>query len=421
MILRVRKSVLSGTIAVPGSKSHTIRGIVAALQGRGISVLRSPLDSEDTRSALEAAKLFGAPVAEFPDRWEIGGMGGKLRDPGQVINMNNSGTGLRMLTALAAMQDFPVTFDGDESLRTRLMTGLFGALEELGAKIDSSCGHCPFTICGPVSGGRAKVDGKSSQFLTSLLFALPRAAADSELVLDYLNEQPYAEITAKWLSELGVSYVKHPGLLRWDIPGNQEFPAFDKVIPADFSTACFPLAAAALCGGTVEILNLDFTDAQGDKKVFDFYEKMGAKITRKDKVCSVSAAVLHGVEMDLNSTPDALPVIAATAALIPGETRLLNVAQARNKETDRIAAMAEELAKMGADITELPDGLIIRGGRLHAATVDSRNDHRIAMALAIAGMCLDGETVIERAEGIPVSYPGFVDDFKALGADFVLE
>lgn len=421
MILRVRKSVLSGTIAVPGSKSHTIRGIVAALQGRGVSVLRSPLDSEDTRSALEAAKLFGAPVAEFPDRWEIGGMGGKLRDPGQVINMNNSGTGLRMLTALAAMQDFPVTFDGDESLRTRLMTGLFGALEELGAKIDSSCGHCPFTICGPVSGGRAKVDGKSSQFLTALLFALPRAAADSELVLDYLNEQPYAEITAKWLSELGVSYVKHPGLLRWDIPGNQEFPAFDKVIPADFSTACFPLAAAALCGGTVDILNLDFTDAQGDKKVFDFYEKMGAKIIRKDKVCSVSAAVLHGVEMDLNSTPDALPVIAATAALIPGETRLLNVAQARNKETDRIAAMAEELAKMGADITELPDGLIIRGGRLHAATMDSRNDHRIAMALTIAGMCLDGETVIERAEGIPVSYPGFVDDFKALGADFVLE
>ena len=421
MILRVRKSSLSGTIAVPGSKSHTIRGVVAALQGRGVSTLRAPLDSEDTRSVLEAAKLFGAPVTEYPDRWEIGGMEGKLHAPGQTVFMNNSGTGLRMLTALAAMQDFPVTFDGDASLRTRLMTGLFGALEDLGVSIDSANGHCPFTICGPVKGNKAKVDGKSSQFLTSLLFALPRSKQDTTLVLDYLNEQPYAEITARWLTELGIKYVKGEGLLHWEIPGNQEFPAFDKVIPADFSTACFPLAAGVLCGGKIDILNLDFNDAQGDKKVFDFYEKMGAKVIRGDKVCSVAASELHGVELDLNSTPDALPVIAATAALIPGETRLINVAQARNKETDRIAVMAAELKKMGCDICELPDGLIIRGGTLHAAVVDSYNDHRIAMALAIAGMCLDGETVIEHAEGIPVSYPGFVSDFQALGANFVLE
>ena len=130
---------------------------------------------------------------------------------------------------------------------------------------------------------------------------------------------------------------------------------------------------------------------------------------------------MHGVELDLNSTPDALPILAASAALIPGETRLLNVAQARNKETDRIAAMTAELRKMGADIDELPDGMIIRGTTLHPATVDSRSDHRIAMALAIAAMRLDGETVIEHAEGIPVSYPGFISDFKALGANFSLE
>ena len=422
MLLRVKKSSLSGIIAVPGSKSHTIRGVVAALQSSGKSVLRAPLDSEDTRSALEAAKLFGADVAEFPDRWEISGMQGKLHDPAQVVNMNNSGTGLRMLTALAAMQDFPVTFDGDDSLRTRLMTGLFGALEVLGAKIQSSNGHCPFTICGPLTGGKAKVDGKSSQFLTSLLFALPGAQADSTLVLDYLNEQPYAEISARWLTELGIKFSKQADNLKWEIPGKQKFPAFDRVIPADFSTACFALAAGALCGGKVDILNLDFNDAQGDKKVFDFYAQMGCKIIRKAGKCTVCGGnTLHGVTLDLNSTPDALPVISATAALIPGETRLLNVAQARNKETDRIAAMTEELRKMGADIEELSDGMIIRGGSLHAAKVDSRNDHRIAMALAIAGMCLDGETVIEHAEGIPVSYPGFVADFKALGADFILE
>ena len=422
MILRVRKSSLSGTIAVPGSKSHTIRGVVAALQGRGVSTLRAPLDSEDTRSVLEAAKLFGAPVTEYPDRWEIGGMEGKLHAPGQTVFMNNSGTGLRMLTALAAMQDFPVTFDGDDSLRTRLMTGLFDALKELGAEIRSANGHCPFTVCGPLSGGIAKVDGKTSQFLTSLLFALPGAKADSTLVLDYLNEQPYAEISARWLTELGIKFSRQADNLKWEIPGNQSFPAFDRVIPADFSTACFALAAGALCGGEVDILNLDFSDAQGDKKVFDFYAQMGCDICREANRCVVRGGKsLHGVTLDLNSTPDALPVISATAALIDGETRLLNVAQARNKETDRIRAMTEELRKMGADIEELPDGMIIRGGSLHAAKVDSRNDHRIAMALAVAGMCLDGETVIEHAEGIPVSYPGFVADFKALGADFILE
>ena len=419
MILRVRKSTLSGTIAVPGSKSHTIRGVVAALQSCGKCILRAPLDSEDTRSALDAARLFGAQVAEFPDRWEIGGMNGKLQKPAGVVNMNNSGTGLRMLTALAAMQDFPVTFDGDDSLRTRLMTGLFSSLEALGAKVESADGHCPFTVCGPVTGGCARVEGKTSQFLTSLLFALPAAEKSSTLTLDYLFEQPYAGISARWLSELGIDYTMQEDMLKWEIPGGQSFPAFDKVIPADFSTACFALAAGALCGNGVDILNLDFSDAQGDKKVFDFYEEMGAVISRKDGCCTVSGgAKLHPVTLDLNSTPDALPIISATAALIPGETRLVNVAQARNKETDRIAAMTEELTKMGADITELPDGMVIRGGTLHPATVDSRNDHRIAMALAVAGMCLDGETVIEHAEGIPVSYPGFISDFKALGANF---
>lgn len=420
MKLVVRKSKLAGTIAVPGSKSHTIRAVVAALQADGKCVLRSPLDSEDTRSALEAAKLFGAGVKEFSDRWEICGNGGKLKNPGQVVNMNNSGTGLRMLTALAAMQDFPVSFDGDSSLRTRLMSGLFDALAALGVKIDSTGGKCPFTVCGPVSGGKTCVDGKTSQYLTSLLFALPAAAQDSVIDLDYLYEQPYVGITARWLKELGIKFSNTPDMLHWEIPGNQKFPVFDRVIPADFSTAAFPLAAGVLSGSEVKILNLDFDDAQGDKKVFDFYAAMGADIRKDQELTVCGGSKLKPVTLDLNSTPDALPVISATCALIDGESRLLNVAQARNKETDRIAAMTKELTKMGADITELPDGMIIRGGKLHSAEVESYGDHRIAMALAVAGMCLEGETIISGAEGIPVSYPGFVDDFLALGADFRL-
>jgi len=422
MKLAVRPSRLSGSIAVPGSKSHTIRGIVAALQSSGRSVLRAPLNSDDTRSALNAARLFGADVCEYPDRWEICGVNGKLHDPGCVVNMNNSGTGLRMLTALAAMQDFPVSFDGDESLRSRLMDGLFGALEILGVEINSANGKCPFTVCGPVKGGETKADGKSSQYLTSLLFALPAAEQNSVVKLDYLYEQPYVGISERWLTELGIKFKRSADMLYWEIPGGQSFPAFDRVVPADFSTACFALAAGALCGNDVKILNLDFDDAQGDKLVFDFYEEMGAEIVRKDGEVVVNAPDnLRAVTLDLNSTPDALPVISATASFIPGETKLINVAQARNKETDRITVMREELTKMGGNITELPDGMVIRGGKLHGAEVESHGDHRIAMSLAVAGLAADGETVINGAECIAVTYPGFVDDFRALGADFTLE
>ena len=320
MKLIVRPSRLSGAIAVPGSKSHTIRGIVAALQSGGKSVLRVPLNSDDTRSALDAARLFGAEVWEYPDRWEICGVNGKLKDPGCVVNMNNSGTGLRMLAALAAMQEFPVSFDGDESLRTRLMEGLFGALEILGVKINSTNGKCPFTIQGPVRGGETKVDGRSSQFLTSLLFALPAAEQNSIIKLDYLYEQPYVSITEKWLTGLGIKFKRSADMLYWEIPGGQKFSAFDKVIPADFSTACFALAAGALCGNCVKILNLDFDDAQGDKQVFDFYEQMGADITRNPGEVIVNAPEsLQAVTLDLNSTPDALPVISATEliSLVP--------------------------------------------------------------------------------------------------------
>ena len=421
MKLIVRRSKLAGKIAVPGSKSHTIRAIVAALQGTGVSIIRAPLDSEDTRSVLNAAKAFGATVIEYPDRWEISGMGGKLRDPGKVVDMGNSGTGLRMLTALAALQDFPITFDGDASLRTRIMSGLFDALAPLGVKTDSANGHCPFTICGPVKGGKTSVEGKTSQYLTSLLFALPAAGQDSEISLEYLFEQPYVNISAKWLDYLGIKYCGSEDMLHWQIPGNQKFPAFDKVIPADFSTACFPLFAAMLAGGDVEIRNLDFSDAQGDKKVFDFALEMGAQIERTSTVTTVcGGAPLRAVTLDLNATPDALPVIAAAAALIPGETRLINVAQARLKETDRITAMAQELAKMQVKVTELPDGLIIYGTTPRAAVVDSHKDHRLGMALAILALSVDGETVIENAEAIAVTYPDFIADFRKLGADFTI-
>ncbi len=419
MNLKVVPSKIRGSIAVAGSKSHTIRGIIAALLAEGTSTLVAPLESADTRSTLAAACRLGATVKESSGRWEITGTGGRFTDPGAPLDLGNSGTGLRMLTSAAALQNFPVGFDGDSSLRTRLMSGLFAALEKRGAKVESSGGKCPFRISGPLRGGATTVDGTTSQFLTSLLFALPLLEEDSTIELEFLNEKPYVGITLAWLDALGIRWSGSEDMLHWQIPGNQKYHAFARVIPADFSTAAFPLVAAAVAGEGVEIRNLDFDDAQGDKQVFALLETMGAKIRRDGELfVEPTRGKLQGRTFDLNATPDALPVMAVAAALAGGETRLVNVPQARVKETDRIAVMTAELTKMGARIEELPDGMVIQGGALHGAKVHSHGDHRIGMALAVAGLAAEGETVVGEIEAAEVTYPDFIRDFRALGARF---
>ncbi len=420
MDLKVRPSLLNGSIAVSGSKSHTIRAVVCALAADGKSIVRAPLESADTRAALEAAKLFGAKVTEYPGVWEIEGCGGKLQNPGKTVDMMNSGTGLRLMTGLAALQDFPVSFDGDESLRTRKMGSLLDALKNLGAKVDCPNGRAPFTVQGPLKGGATTIDGTSSQFLSSLLFALPLVHGDTGISLEFLLEQPYVGITLDWLKAAGVEVTPDKEWLNWKIKGNQTYKALDRTIPADFSTAAFPLVAGMLSGKSVEIRNLDFNDPQGDKLVFEFARQMGAVITYGKELTVNNSGVLKGVNLDLNSTPDALPILSVAAAFAQGTTRLGNVRQARFKETDRIAVMAKELAKLGVKVTELEDGLIIEGGNIHGGVVESYGDHRIAMAFAVAGTALapGEELIIRNAECAGVSYPDFIRDFKALGADF---
>ena len=235
MKLTVRPSVLKGEIAVSGSKSHTIRGIVAALAGTGESRLRSPLESADTLAVLDAAKLLGAEVVCGADFWEITGTGGHFSDPGQMIDMKNSGTGLRLLSGMCALQDFTVSFDGDSSLRTRKMATLLDSFAQLGAHIDAPTGKCPFSMRGPVTGGPVRADGSSSQFLSALLLSLPLAQQDSVITLDFLNEQPYVGITTSWMDALGLRYRRSEDLLNWEIPGRQKISAFDRTVPADFS------------------------------------------------------------------------------------------------------------------------------------------------------------------------------------------
>ena len=418
MDIKIKKSGLSGAIAVPGSKSHSIRAAACGMLGNGISLIHSPLDSADTKSCLGAAMKYGAQVAITPELWTITGHSGKLRSPKGVVDLGNSGTSLCVLAGIAAAMDFPTTFDGDDSLRSRPMAIQLDALAELGARVESNGGKCPITIQGPLTGGSTEIIGTSSQYLTGLLFAAPLAKGTVEIRVRDLNEKPYVEITLDWLRRLGIRFEAAADLSYFRIEGNQSYPAFEWVIPADFSTAAFPLLGSAVTGGGIDIRNLDFEDPQGDKAVFDFFRRMGMTIETKNNSTKVfGSCSLQGGDFDLNATPDALPAMAVAGTFCRGTTRLSNVPQARIKETDRIACMRQELEKMGAKISELPDGLVIEGSPLRGAVVDGHGDHRIVMALAIAGMGAEGETIVTGAEAAAVTYPGFIRDFRKLGAN----
>jgi 3-phosphoshikimate 1-carboxyvinyltransferase len=381
----------------------------------GTSVLRNPLISADTYSAVRAAQEFGATVKEKENKWIIDGVGGKISPAACFIDVANSGTTLRIFTALAALAGNRIGFDGDNSVRKRPMSSLLYALHNLGAKIEPQSDKCPFTITGPIHGGTATVDGMSSQFLTALLFAAPLIKGDTELLVENLHERPYVEITLDWLRSQNIQF-EQKGMDWFKMKGNQYYKAFDRQIPADFSSATFALCSAAITRSEVLIRGLDFNDHQGDKMVFDYLSKMGVWMKSEKEGLRVRGAELTGIEIDMNATPDALPAMAVVGCFAKGTTKLLNVAQARLKECDRINAIATELKKMGAKIQELKDGLIIEQSDLHSEAVHGYDDHRMVMALAVAGLAVEGETIVDTAESIKITYPSFIEDMRQLGA-----
>ncbi|MBR2427343.1 MAG: 3-phosphoshikimate 1-carboxyvinyltransferase [Lentisphaeria bacterium] len=424
MKLSVNKHMISGEVSTPGSKSHTIRALVIATLAKGTSIIKSPLVSADTLSCLSAVSALGAWIKRGDDSvWTISGTGGNMLQPAAALNMGNSGTGIKLLAAMASLSPHQIAFDGDESLRSRPMGPLMEALALLGVKsLASEGGKCPFHVQGPMQGGETLVEGKSSQYLSALLLSAPLAPKDSVIIVNRLNEIPYVDITLDWLRNQRIVFRRTPDYSRFEIPGKQSYKPFSVQIPGDFSSACFPLVAAAVTGGSLKLNNLDFTDSQGDQKVIGFMEQMGAKIIRsKNGIQLKAGAKLKAVELDLNDTPDALPILCVAAACAQGRSVFKNVAQARIKETDRIHCMKVELEKMGVKIEEFEDGLAVTGGKLHGAAVDSHLDHRIAMSLAVAGLAVENPketTVIDGAECIAVTYPTFIRDFTALGGVF---
>ena len=426
MILTVKKSCLSGPVSIPGSKSHTIRAIAIASLASGTSRIHNPLISSDALSAVACYRSLGAKIDTFrDDLWIVEGLASRISPKNSHVDVGNSGTTMNIGIGSCSLADpgVEIHLTGDQQIQRRPIGPILQAINDLGAK-----GRClnnngcpPLTISGKLRGGKTTVRCTSSQYLSSLLLACPLADGDTEIDVPLLYEPDYARITLDWLDKQGIKYEMKDDLSWFRIPGGQTYKAFDLPVPADFSSATFFLCAAAAVGDEVLIQGLDFTDSQPDKAVVDYLKAMGADISIGADGVRVKKSALRGIEIDMNRTPDALPAMAVAAALAEGTTRLVNVPHAREKETDRITCMAAELAKLGVKTEELPDGLVVHGQNgknMKACELAGYGDHRIVMALSIAGMALDGKTCIDTAEAVNVTFPEYVSLMTGLGAVF---
>ncbi len=432
MNIAVSPGGLSGRVAIPASKSHTIRALVIAALAEGVSRIEAPLDSADTRACISVLRGLGIQISETRDAADrlnevsVVGRGGSFSRPDDALNCENSGTTYYIMLSIAALADFPVRLTGDAQLRRRSAGPLLGALEELGVKVERHGeGDCPpVTVTGPLRGGKATVVCPTSQYLTSLLLAAPLAPIDSEFTVPILNERPYVEMTLGWLDSQGMT-TRRRGWSEFHVAGGRHYHAFESRVPGDFSAATFFLAAAAITGSILDLDGLDMSDSQGDREVVSILEQLGCTVSADAGSVRIAGpgagrtgGALSGGTLDLNSIPDALPALAVVGTACTEPLRLTNVPQAREKETDRIAVMARELATLGARVEELPDGLVVYPSALSGGQVSSHGDHRVAMALAVAALRAESPVSISDAEVVDVTFTGFFDALRACGAEW---
>ncbi|NHN40087.1 3-phosphoshikimate 1-carboxyvinyltransferase [Halorubellus sp. JP-L1] len=434
MDAHVSPSAVSGTARAPPSKSYTHRAILAAGLGDGATV-RDPLLSADTRATARAVEAFGGSVDVTDNETEldVDGVAGSPGTPADVVDCANSGTTMRLVTAVAGLVDGTTVLTGDSSLRSRPQGPLLDALEQLGATARStrSNGRAPLVVDGPMDGGTASIPGDvSSQFVTALLMAGALTDDGVTVALETeLKSAPYVDVTLDVLDAFGVDATESAGgdaevgsVAGYRVDGGQSYdPAGGEYrVPGDFSSMSYLLGAGAVAGDPSVTVEGAVPSAQGDAAIIDVIERMGAPIDwdRESGTATVERSALSGVTVDVGATPDLLPTIAALGAVADGDTRIENAEHVRYKETDRVTAMAEELSKMGAIVTEERDALTVHGGDtdLQGATVDGRADHRLVMALAVAALAADGDTTVRGCEHVDVSFPGFFDALADLGA-----
>jgi 3-phosphoshikimate 1-carboxyvinyltransferase len=418
----IPRQKIEAVVQVPGSKSITQRALIAAALADGDSRLLGPLSSEDTRYTAKALRAMGVKVRDKEPDWLITGCGGRIMPPRREIFLGNNGTATRFLTSLAALGHGIFTINGSKRMSERPIRPLMEALAGWGVSIrsirDTGCPPLEIRGGGLIGGKTLLPEGKSSQYLSSLLLVAPYAAHPAILeVAGEILSKPYVRMTLAVMKEFGVKVKASRKLDHFEIPQGKYRPR-EYQIEGDASSASYFWAAAAVTGGRVTVSNVPQPSLQGDTQLVEILATMGCRVEKSGAGITVEGpAELNGVEVDMGDCPDVVPTLAVVAARARGRTAINNIAHLRIKECDRLHVMATELAKLGVRVEEREDSLVIEGegaeAALHGAEIKTHKDHRIAMSFAVAGLFVPGVRILGE-ECVAKSFPDFWESFELL-------
>ena len=406
--VKIYPGALSGIVNVPSSKSMGHREIICAALAQGISVIDNISMSDDIKATLRCLKALGVQseltASRFKGRSAVKIYGeGKVRATGDKCDCGESGSTLRFLLPLGALCGVPVTFTGAGRLGERPLKPYYDIFDMQGVKYAPAQG-LPVTVEGRLRSGKFTLPGNvSSQFISGLLFALPLLESDSEIIITTpLESQSYVDLTLSALKKYGIKVINN-NYKTFTVPGGQKYQCRSAVVEGDWSQAAFWPASL-----------------QGDRAVKDILQAMGGKISAADGGLLAETSRLHGTVIDAADCPDIIPVLTVAAAVAEGTTEIINAGRLRIKECDRLHAISEELNKLGADIEEKAESLIVHGKPegLRGGVVSAWNDHRIAMSMAVASLVCREPVIIEGSESVKKSYPTFWQDFSCLGGKY---
>lgn len=419
MKVTVKPSSVQGTVDAPASKSMTHRVLLLGALADGQSVIRNPLSAEDTDATREVLSLLGVEMEINGDVWLI--QGGELNASSESLNCRESGTTLRLMTAVCGLINGDSILTGGSSLGARPIQPLLNALKHIGVNSKSFNGFPPVTVqgTGVLRGGATELPGNiSSQYVSALLTVAPLAEDPVEINLTTLLEsKPYVEMTLHAMRLFGIEPQVSTNLMRFEVP-TKRYSATDVNVEGDWSSAAFLLAAGAL-DGEVTVTGLDLKSAQADKAIIEILLQMGADVKVSDTSVTSKLSKLGGVDIDMVDCPDLFPVVSALCATAREKSRLTGLERLRLKESDRVQAMLDGLKQMGVKAEKVGEELMIRGGVVRGAEVNAYMDHRIAMSFAVLALAAEGATTIQDADCVAKSYPGFWHDLEKIGGEII--
>jgi len=404
----INPAKVHGTIQAPASKSMTQRAYACALLAKGKSTIRKVSSCDDALAAIKIIQQLGAEVSQENDTISIEG-GFAPRE--NQLNCGEAGLGIRMFTPIASLSKNEITLVGEGSLKKRPHDILQKPLEKLGVQFQSDNGYLPLKVKGPFTKSQTNLDGSlSSQVLTGVLIALGSTGKEARVLVKKLKSKPYAEMTLDVMKAFGVE-AYHSDYQEFLIPGFQDYQATDYTVEGDWSGAAFLLVAGAIAG-EVKVENLQERSNQADKKILAALRRSKAKVVVEKNAAIVSKNQLEAFEFDATECPDLFPPLVSLAAHCNGITKLKGVSRLAHKESDRGIVLQEEFSKLGVNIKLDGDLMLIHGGKVKGGKMHAQNDHRIAMAGAVAALAAESPVEIENPECIAKSYPEFYEDLE---------